>query len=388
MLDVPQQFSLLFNSESPKVLHTFGHIDCPACESTQARMSITAEQLGRMSFEAAAPLWLEQKKRYLRPRTHELYGQHIKHAGVFLGKIQLKEIHIGAIRGFQEARLAGYFQQRHSDGSLQTIRWKKRAGPSLINHEVVAIAAVLKEAGEWDKIKPLYDALPLPAWRPQKVMNEQEEIMVMTVLRQLAERKCKWTPAGRIAYLTASLTCNTGACGTELRQLRLADINLHLRGFVCWDDTTKNRGRSIQLNATAESHMRECLDIAREHGSYLPEHYLFPFRVHRSKYDPTRPATESWLRKGYEELRAKTGFKWLTPHCMRHQFITSLIDAGVSLEQTQQLAGHKGSRMTRHYYHQRDDAQKRAVDLIDPLRRFGPKKEFEGLHVVHGRKVG
>src|SRR6185503_18483445 len=104
---------------------------------------------------------------------------------------------------------------------------------------------------------------------------------------------------------------NTGASGTELRHIQFIDIHLDGRRamFFVKGETAKNeyRGRPIILNTTAENHLRRAMELAKKKGCYLPEHFLFCKRddVTR-KWDPTQPASESWLRRPFEELRVAT----------------------------------------------------------------------------------
>ena len=336
--------------------HTFGHVECPACDATRARMMFDPDKLRRLNFSAASDLWLESRKPYLRPRTFYLYGQHVKHLQAFFGKQVLYKIHIGHIREFQKARLV------NADG-----QWPKKAGPSLINHELSALQQILKRADEWKKIDLHYEPLPLPSWRPPKVMSDEEEMRLFSVAAS--------NPDWQIAYWVASITNNTGASGTELRNLRYEDVHLEAR-IPCFrvdSETAKNefRGRMVAMNQTAKKQMERCMERGRKLGSGKPQHYIFPFREAPGRWDPTRPTTDAWLRRSFKLMREAAGIAWLTPHCLRHQHITLRYEAGES-EQTIALGvGHQSPRMTRHYSSLRRETQKNAVDAIDPSRRFG-----------------
>jgi integrase len=89
-------------------------------------------------------------------------------------------------------------------------------------------------------------------------------------------------------------------------------------------------------------------------------------------WDPTRPASSSWIRRQWNELRSAAGLPWLTPHCFRHQHITLRIESGDPIEIVAKDVGHSAPAMTRYYTHTRRERQKVSVDAIDPLRRFGP----------------
>ena len=317
-------------------------------------------RLRKLSFSGAASNWLTTMQPFLRPRTYTGYGQHVRMLALFFGAHQVDTIHIGHVMEYQKLRAA----------NPQAL-WPKNAGPSLINHELVTFRGVMERAGEWDKIGKFYRALPLPSSRPPKVMSDIEEIRLFDV----GSRNPQW----RIAYLAAALTLNTGAAGAELRNLRLEDIHLDApRPWFRIDDATaKNeyRGRVVMLNATAVGIMQQAIERARSKGSARPQHYLFPFALSRGEWDPTRPATDAWLRRTFGEMAEAAGVPWLTPHCLRHQHITLSIESGEPIEQVMLRVGHVNPRMTRWYLTGREASQFAAVNAIDPAVRFGPKLE-------------
>jgi hypothetical protein len=81
-------------------------------------------------------------------------------------------------------------------------------------------------------------------------------------------------------------------------------------------DTTKNdiRPRLLPLDPVAEKAFRRALERANRLGAHRDDHFLFPLRVNRCTWDPTKPASRSWLRKQYVRLRELTGIKHLRPH--------------------------------------------------------------------------
>jgi integrase len=336
--------------------HTLNHLDCPACEATRDEMlSKDPDVLRNLKFSAAGRIWLETRKPYLRPRPFYLAGQHIKHLSVFFGEMPLRKIHIGHIREFQKART------HNPEG-----RWHKRAGPSIINHETSALQSVLKRAGEWDKIKPHFEALPLPRWKPPKVLSDEQEMLVFAI--------AQGNPNLELAAWTSSLTVNTSVAGVELRSIQLSHVNMDARipTLLVDAETAKEeiRGRIIVLNSTAQMMMHKCLKRASELGAYQPEHYLFPFRRAPGHWDPTRPATASWLRRSFEELRGAAGIPWLTPHCFRHQHATLSYEAGEPPQTIRLRMGHTSERMTQYYSSLRRESQKTAVDAIDQATRY------------------
>jgi len=83
-------------------------------------------------------------------------------------------------------------------------------------------------------------------------------------------------------------------------------------------------------------------------------------------------ATGGRLRQGHlwELVRrlARTagigGWEQLSPHCLRHSAITFALDAGASLRDVQDYAGHKDPRTTRRYDHSRGSLDRNAAYTV------------------------
>jgi integrase/recombinase XerD len=83
-------------------------------------------------------------------------------------------------------------------------------------------------------------------------------------------------------------------------------------------------------------------------------------------------ATGGRLRQGHlwELVRrlARTAgigaWEQLSPHCLRHSAITFALDAGASLRDVQDYAGHKDPRTTRRYDHSRDSLDRNAAYTV------------------------
>lgn len=203
-----------------------------------------------------------------------------------------------------------------------------------------------------------------------KVLSENEE----DAFFQIACTNPDWA----LAYYVASLTNNTSASGKELRLLQLKDIDLEgdLPSFtVPRDMKNPHRQRRIPLNDRGRIQMERLLDRAHSLGSTRPDHYLFPFRDKRSKlYDPTRPASESWLRYQWKKMvsaaveQKAISFR-IKPHNLRHQIITKLLENGQPEEVVRAIAGHVSRKMMEHYSHARIQRKLEALDAINPDRK-------------------
>jgi integrase len=86
--------------------------------------------------------------------------------------------------------------------------------------------------------------------------------------------------------------------------------------------------RVIPLNQTAVLTLVELKDRAQKLGSSGPEHYVFP-ACEGGVIDPRKPM-KGW-RTALRHLTKEAGLKGLRFHDLRHQAITELCEAGLSL---------------------------------------------------------
>jgi len=344
--------------------HTFGHIDCPVCNAKRELFMHNPEAFSNLFFKDAAKRYCESREGDLRARSLYQLKHNLKQAGKFFDGLRLHQIHVGHLCEYQAARL----ENRES-------AWSRRAHASIINHEISALQSLLKIATDphghplWMKIEPFYKPLPTPPPQSAKTLSDDDEMLFFGVLSTAEE--CE------VAYWVSSITTNSGAAGTELRTLRMMDVHLDLRvpNIDIREEVAKNsfRIRRVVLNPTALKQMQRCVDRGRRLGSILPEHHVFPKRDrYKQQWDPTQPASASWLRKQWEKARILTGLKEVTPHAFRHQHITLSAEAGENPELIAKRVGHARINMTRYYTHTRENSQLKAVNAIDPSVRFGP----------------
>lgn len=358
---IPVKTHVSSNENAPinnftELQHTFGHIDCPACEATRTdTLSHDPDSLLSQKFSIAAALWLATRKPYLKERSFYMAGHHIEQLNRFLGDTQVGKLHIGIIRAYQRARMV-------NEGKI----WKRPAGSSLINHEMSVVQMILKRGGIWKvRFAQHYEPIPKPPTRPQKVMTEREEDRLFEIARS--------NPDWELSCIAASITNNTSAAGTELRHLKHENLYLDnpyptflIPAEFCKND---NRGRRIFVNETCMGDFRRAIARAKKLGSYRPEHYLFPKRICRGLYDPYKPASASWLRNQFHEMREAAGLPWLTPHCLRHQIITRLFEEGHSEQDIQSITGQLSREALKMYSHNRIERQSSVLASIDPSKR-------------------
>ena len=297
-----------------------------------------------LTVQAASELYLARRERHLRPRSREAYHYHFRTLQSFFSPDKiLSSFHEGDLREYQKWRVL------------------RGAGPSLVNHELGALAQVLDLACLWHPIRRYYERLPDNNWAPPKVMSAEEEDRFF----RFAARKPEW----RTAYNVARLTANSTLLGCELRTLRLENLRLEQNPPVVQvPETVKNRHRvrSVPLNATAQEAIQELVTQARDRGSNEPHHYVIAFCTKKGVYDPQRPASPVFIRSAFRSIARSCGLSWVTPRTLRHQAITKLLESGVPDETVRAIAGHVSEKAMRYYSHIRIEAKKAAVDRLEP----------------------
>jgi integrase len=91
-------------------------------------------------------------------------------------------------------------------------------------------------------------------------------------LFETASSRVEWSVVSRISLITA----NTTVGGVELRNVRLADINLKAQTPTVRVGKNRFRKRILPLNQSALWAVERLLERAKELGASEPEHYLIP----------------------------------------------------------------------------------------------------------------
>jgi hypothetical protein len=226
-----------------------------------------------------------------KPKTIECCRSYLKALLVFFGDTRLYQIDIGSVIAYQSTR-------------------SKAVGPSAANHEINALAQILRLAGCWGRIADAYKPLTEKEWEKPTVFSPREQELIFS--------NTKDDPELELAEIAFTIMRNAGVSPTELRQTRLRDVDMDSTPptYLVAGDATRFAvvPRLIPLNAEAQAALRRALERANSLGARCREQFLFPFRVGHGHYDPTRPASKSWLRHQTRVLRERTGIKHLNPH--------------------------------------------------------------------------
>ena len=306
-----------------------------SCSMLSANGKVHAPPLSpELPLNCACKTYLERREPHLRPRSLEAYEYHFRTLQSFFDPTKhLSSFHEGDFRDYQRWR-------------SQSDTGHGKAGPSLINHELGALAQVLNLADLWHPISQYYERLPERNWAPPKVLTAEQEARFF----RFASRKAEWKTASDSARLTSNSTIS----GCELRTLRLENLRLDRDPpAINVPETAKNRHRvrGVPLNATALAAVRDLLALAKERGAVEPRHHLIPFRLKKGVYDPERPASPYFIRTAFRAICRACGLDWLTPTSFRHQAITKLLESGAPDETVRAIAGHVSEKAMRYYSH-------------------------------------
>lgn len=350
--------------------HTPNHQPpCPACKALDAALQVQRKNISSLTFAEARIYWTARRVQAtgIKSGTHDRDDAYMEALTQFFGSLRLREISPGNLRAYQMARSKNRMRVDGAD-----VRpWKRIAKNSTINHELALLGRILNHCRLWKHLREYYFPLPVPKWSPREIMSEEEEEKFFLDGAHY--------PQAQLAYQVACLTNNTTASGSELRFMRLKHVFLRPAGEISQiyipPDGVKNesRPRKISLNRTAKWAVKQLYRRALQLGCADPDDFLFPFWIHRGKYDPTRPASKTFLRKSWAALLKATGHPELKPHDLRHNCITRLLENGVDPETVRSIAGHLRPEMTEYYSHQRKRVKYEALRKIDPKKP--PKSE-------------
>lgn len=310
-------------------------------------------RLAKMPLNDAAKVWLDSRRPFIAENTVRHYQFHIASILKFFGNVRLEKLaNPDLIRAFQVER-------------MQTV------GAAIVNKECSVIQQLLKRVRKWHEVKPFYDPLPLPPESPGRAVTAEEE------RRLFAAGACK--PEWQVVYWAAMLSMNTAAGPAEIVGLRLQDVFVDdaeaARIFIHEHAKNKFRVREVPLNADGRNAVTALLEIVRSKGAGRPEHYLFPYRISKGEYDPTRHG--NWPRSAWREMTAAAGIK-LRPYDLRHSGLTKLAEKNPE-QVVLKIAGPVSPHMLREVYaHVRLPALRAAVNSISSrTEKREAKKEPE-----------
>lgn len=340
-----------------------------------------------MGFIEASECYLELRTlppvcgsaRFVTQRTLHDDRQYIDRLRLFFEDMPLEQIGIGSIAEYQRARLTGEWMVGDELRTFER-RWGKeivqsRCGPGRINQEIGLLKRMLRLARCWDgDIDLYYRKLERQDDEIERALTEEEEERFLRV----AASHPRW----QVVYWYSLVARHTCFSSDEMRTILQGDIYL-VPGAGSLGVNRKHgknhyRRRRVTLDDGEATWALECLlRRAEDLGCKGPHLYLFPARIGRM-YDGTRPIGDTGLRPLFLEVREAAALPWFKTNGWRHTAITRLAEQGVAIPIIQARAGHSNAKMTAHYTHISEAAQRLATQksqrrpAMPPMMRRGP----------------
>lgn len=280
-----------------------------------------------MSFAEAVVLYLETEER--TPHTAQLIAKLLDHFG---------EMKCGDI---DQDALDQYISKRHHPAA---------APASIIRHTITPLTAILTRAGIATHFR-----------RPKVKLTKLKHLT-----REEVQRLADAAPA-HLAPLIIFLA-HTGLRMGEALSLEWEQVNLKARHILLLQ-TKNGTQRGVPLNDVA---LAALANLAHRRGrvfrTHLGEPYQLKFtgQIKKGWKSACEKAgfVEISLRRGRDGSMRRVIHNSITPHTLRHTFISWMVQAGVPLYTAGKVAGHKSPQMTARYAHLSPDHMMDAVTSI------------------------
>ena len=320
----------------------------------RAEMSFT-EAAGAFDEHLSCPV---EASRYRAFRTIRDIRTKIKALSKFFGRLKLRDIHIGHLREYQKVRF-----------SNERGLWAHTAGATKINAELGLLLRILKLGKAYSSVMEEYfEHLQADECEIPKALTPEEQERFLGV----AESRKEW----EVVHWYSLLALHIAFSSDELRTLRQRDINLTRQIVAVNRKAGKNyhRRREVPLeDRAAVWALERLLDRSIELGGRSPEKYLFPARVSRGHFNGDFNMGETGIRKQFEAVRKAAGLEWFRLNGWRHTAITRMAEAGIPIATIMARAGHCSQKMTAHYTHISEQAERIAMQSMARGRRVTPR---------------
>lgn len=344
---------------------------------------------GDLTFDQAATLWLETRvripgegrvsPRYIKPATEKDFRGGLKTLGLFFSGRKLADIKPRELTEYQNLRTLGdapFVRPQRCYGKAAT---QSPVSARVVNKELDIMVRLLKRAGCWTHLfeHAFERLLETESELPRALTVEEQEHWLRT---------CQLQPTWAVVYWYSLLAFDTSMSTNEMRALRLGDINLEQQVISVPPRGAKNRYRlrTIALiSPEAQWAAGKLIERAKTLGACSPLHYLFPFRLVRNHFDPTHPMGETGFRKQWDEVRVAAKLPGFRPYDTRHTAITRMAEEGIRIAVIMKRAGHISARMTDHYTHISEQAERREYDRVRGPRKPPPPASPAAPDIMH-----
>ncbi len=345
---------------------------------------------GSLSFDEAANLWLQTRlsmpqdghvsPRYIRKATEKDFRGGLRTLGLFFSGRKLADIKPRDLTEYQHLRSRGAAPFIRPQRCNAKELGPSPVGPRVVNKELDILIRLLKRAGCWTHLfEHTYEKLLVKESELPRALTPEEQERWLRI--------CTLQPRWATVYWYSLLAFDTSMSTNELRALRLGDINLQQQVISVSPDGAKNRYRMrtiALISAEAQWATGKLIARAKALGANSPLHYLFPSRLVRNHFDPAHSMSETGLRKAWDEVRLAAKLPGFRPYDTRHTAITRMAEEGIRIAVIMKRAGHVSARMTDHYTHISEQAERRDFDRVrGPRKPLPPREPPVALDIMH-----
>jgi integrase len=229
------------------------------------------------------------------------------------------------------------------------VKRMERLKPASVNRDLALIKHLFSKAVEWKKIKEN------PAKIVKRMKGEGRRLRyLMPDEIQILLSNCDGLLWGLLKPLV-TVALHTGARQGELRDLKYSEVNFDL-GMITLLDTKNGERRDIPMNETVRSTLQA---LERKSDFVFPctnGNGLNHARIHIAFHEALKGSKIE-------------DFHW---HDLRHCFASTLVMAGVELNDVRELLGHKTMEMTLRYAHLSPKHKGKVINILDRVMTQNP----------------
>jgi integrase/recombinase XerD len=187
-----------------------------------------------------------------------------------------------------------------------------------------------------------------------KVQEEFKDILNEDELHRLLEPSKKKDFVSIRTYTCIWLLASTGLRASELRKLRVGNVNMIDR-IITYNYTKNKKARYLPISSSLYEVLEEYLRIRGGEG----DDYLFP-----TVYGEILSRTS--LQKAIVKYCKERGVEKSGIHIHRHTFITRSVEKNVSPLILKNITGHSTFKQLNHYYNAKTSSIVEVIDSIAP----------------------
>lgn len=257
------------------------------------------------------------------------------------------------LRAFKRSMIQEWYVARLTEQAVATA-----------NRELAALRTLFSEAIACD----LCEINPCKGVKPRAENNARDRVLHESEAAALLRAASARPDAVRVLF---ALYYFTGARKIEALELRRSAVDL-VRGMVRFRDAKTGAPRAVPMHPDLVAHVRWWLSQLDRGGDRM-----FPGQ--------SRAEHMAHPRDAWAELCAAADVA-VTPHELRHNFVSQLQLQGVSDTTIMELTGHKTLTMLKRYSHSRDHHRAEAVSRL-PAPESPPALPSSDCALIAERKT-